>query len=175
MSEKRKSVLFVGIGSPHGDDQAGWRIADALAGNNDTPADVEIRKAAVPLDVLHWLEDVGTLHLCDACLGGGSAGNVVRWERQGSVDRPHEFLGVPARLRSASSHSFGLTAVLELAARLGTLPQSVVVWGIEGQRFSPGDEFSPEIERRVPEIVTTIESELADARSLARAVADQTD
>jgi hydrogenase maturation protease len=161
MSNPPKTTLFAGIGSPHGDDQVGWRVADAL--RETVPDGVEIRQAAVPLDVLHWMEDIEALYLCDACRGGGAPGNLVRWEMHEEMTNAGEFLGVPARLRSTGSHAFGLTAVLELAAHLGTLPRHVVVWGVEGGCFAPGDVLSPEIERRLTEIATTIGSELSDA------------
>ena len=54
-------AVVVGIGSPHGQDVAGWEVIDALerwlrsAGGGQSLARVSIQKAVVPHDVLDWL------------------------------------------------------------------------------------------------------------------------
>ncbi len=73
-------TLFVGLGSPHGDDQIGWLIADRLAAERGLPGTVAVRKAAIPLDLLDWLEGVDCLHVCDALQGPTTFGEVQRWE-----------------------------------------------------------------------------------------------
>ena len=92
MSQSGK-ILVVGLGSAHGDDQAGWLVAEQLlkkvsvlkkvSGTFEASEGqveslmressrhlfqhVDVRRAMIPLDVLDWLEGVSILHLCDAC------------------------------------------------------------------------------------------------------------
>lgn len=162
MSNATNCILFVGVGSPHGDDRAGWLVADALAA--DAPPGVSIRKASVPMNLLDWLDGIAFLAVCDACRGGGPAGMVQRFDWTGSAE-PRNTPVIPAlaRLRTSGSHAFGLSTVLELAQRLGRLPRRVVVWGIEGQTFEPGDDLSPQVQCGVPAMATAIRGELSQA------------
>ena len=66
MSDSEK-ILVAGLGSPHGDDQAGWLVAERVGEQFRSHPDVVVRRAIIPLDLLDWLEDVDVLHICDAC------------------------------------------------------------------------------------------------------------
>jgi hydrogenase maturation protease len=145
-------ILFAGIGSPHGDDRAGWLVSDALAA--DPLPGVVVRKASVPIALLDWLDGVTFLGICDACRGEGPVGSIQRIEWNSAAT------STLARLRACGTHAFGLSAVLNLAHRLDRLPPRVVVWGIEGQQFQPGDNLSPSLAERLPEIAATIRKEL---------------
>ena len=80
------NILVAGLGSAHGDDQAGWLVAEQvlkkLSGTLEASEEqdktlmsessrhlfqhVIVRRAMIPLDVLDWLEGVSILHVCDA-------------------------------------------------------------------------------------------------------------
>jgi hydrogenase maturation protease len=166
----RGATLFVGVGSPHGDDRAGWLVADALHEmtvtdvftrrsdllNTGATAVVQspplaIRKACIPADLLDWLDGVARLIVCDAVCGAGPTGTLHRWFW------PDPRIG---QMHSAGSHDFGLPAVLELAGTLGRLPAVVVAWGIEAGQVLPDAEVSPEIQRALPDLVARIHGEL---------------
>ena len=51
-SMTRRPTLVVGVGSHHGDDQAGWLVADLLAAS--ASEDVAVRKAKTPAEILDW-------------------------------------------------------------------------------------------------------------------------
>jgi hydrogenase maturation protease len=158
----KKSRLLVGIGSPFGDDQAGWTIADRLREKLEPIGDVSVRRASVPIDLLDWLDGIECLHVCDAYESAAEPATLHCWEYsprsaalshgRGDASELQNF----ASLRSTCSHDFGLMAVLELASRLGRLPAQVIVWGLEGQRFGVDDQLSPEIANRLPEIERAI-------------------
>ena len=148
------STLLVGLGSPHGDDQLGWRIAQVIEPGNRP--NLMVRVARSPIEVLSWLEGVNWLIVCDACQGAGTLGSWHHWHW------PTDDL-VP--LHFAGSHDLGLAAVLTLADRLGQLPEQVSIWAIEADllRSSPtsiGAGLSAEVERAVPQVVRLIEEEL---------------
>jgi hydrogenase maturation protease len=155
---RKKSRLFVGIGSPQGDDQVGWMIAQGLLGDFDSSDEIIVRQASVPLDLMDWVDGIDCLHICDACQGDAAAGTLHRWEYKAATSAVSNLRRAPmgqpafARLRSTGSHDFGLIAVLELADRLGLLPSQVVVWCIEGRQFEIGQTVSPEILGNLSEI-----------------------
>jgi hydrogenase maturation protease len=49
---------------------------------------------------------------------------------------------LPAQLRGASTHAFGLAEAVELGRALGRLPERLVVYGIEGESFGAGEEVT---------------------------------
>ena len=164
----RKIELFVGIGSPHGDDQAGWVVADRLRKQGNSLRDVLVRRAVVPIDLLDWLDGVGHLHLCDACQNEAPSGTLHRWQWPAAANErsndawPLEGLGA---LRSTGSHDCGLGQTLLLAERLRRLPSEVTVWGIEGRHFEPHQLVSDEIQAALPAIVSTVLAELSRRQS----------
>lgn len=160
------TTLFVGVGSPNGDDRAGWLVADALSeivdsefarqrvnfmngGGTSTVRRTRliVRKACVPADLLDWLEGVDRLIVCDAICGCGAPGTLHYWSW------PAPQIG---QCRSLGSHDFGLHAVLETAGALGQLPPEVIVWGIEAGQVLPNAGLSPEIERSLPDLINRI-------------------
>ncbi|MGI9427921.1 MAG: hypothetical protein ACR2NM_04645, partial [Bythopirellula sp.] len=98
-------TLIVGIGSPHGDDQAGWLVAERLATDLDHD-NIAVRKATSPVQLLDWLDSIDRLVVCDACRGLGDVGELRRW------------LWPSPELADGSwsgTHDFSLIAVLQLA------------------------------------------------------------
>ena len=164
MNRTRK--LFVGIGSPHGDDQVGWLVAVRLQLAIGPTRDMLIKQAVVPTDVLDWLDGVEHLHLCDACQTGSPLGTLHCWEwpvtSQGcSTDgkRLRELEAIqPAH--PSGSHDWPIAQTLRLAARLLILPPRVTIWGIEGCHFAPGGDPGPEIQASVAAVVDEIAASL---------------
>lgn len=156
-------TLIVGIGSPHGDDQIGWRVADSL--RSAVSPEVEVREASTPSQLLDWLDGVDRLIVCDACQVRrrfpddltDSTLSVHRWQ--------WPTLQV-SMLRSAGSHSFGLPQVLQLAERLGRLPQEVIVFGIEGRQFDAFASLSPDVEKLIDQLVSEIANESNELSAL---------
>lgn len=151
--------LFVGLGSYHGDDQLGWQLAEQLEKLQLLP----VRQAAVPPDLLHWLESVEELFICDACVGTGHVGALHRWEVREEVSGKGGLLQGVVSLRSSSSHHLGLVPVLELARQLGILPRRVIIWAVEADSFNAGQPISAELSARLPVIVKQMVDEISHA------------
>ncbi len=141
----KQTTLFVGLGSSHGDDCAGWLAADLLGRRIGQHA--VIRRAAAPIDLLDWLGGIDRLAICDACQGAGPAGSWHRWAWPipGAVQLPPR-----------GSHDWGLSAVMRLAANLGLLPHEVLVWGVEITAVHPGDKLSAQVSAAVGAVVEDI-------------------
>lgn len=147
MSKSRK--CFIGVGSPHGDDQIGWLIADEVKmrfGN-----EMRVHQVYSPLEILDNLEDVDWLGLCDGCRGLGTLGEWKRWNWPALHSVDSSFAG---------SHDFGLVATLQLARQLERLPASVVIWGIEIGLVDPMSVVSSEVRLSIPRLIDAIQEEL---------------
>lgn len=166
MSQSGK-ILVVGLGSAHGDDQAGWLVAEGVAGHFRTHPRIVVRRAMIPLDVLDWLEDVSVLHLCDACETTESHGRLTRftWNAGQLVDSDKSTdSGVNASLKlrgGRGSHDFGLLDVLQLAKKTGLLPKHVIIWAISGKCFRPADVMSDDTKNTVCHAVDAVMKELS--------------
>jgi len=97
-------VRILGIGSPTGDDQAGWLTVDALlaAGLDE----VDIKKLDRPgANLIPLLENASRVILIDAMQGGSRAGEIQRFDQK----------DWPGYCNGLSSHGFGVLAALTLA------------------------------------------------------------
>lgn len=159
-----RSTLFIGVGSPQGDDQIGWHVADALAKMDGFSERVSFRKAAIPLDLIDWLQGVEFLGLCDAAESSAPAGSLARWEwRAGNAGSFRELLPALERRKSQGSHDFNLSNVLDLAARLNRLPPQITVWTVSAKQFEPSTGLSECMQKQVDFLCTQIAAELSHA------------
>lgn len=147
-----KTLVFA-LGSAHGDDQMGWRVAERLT---EILADdrLLIRAASSPDRLLDCLDGVARLIVCDACQNIGSRGDVHVWR----------WPDAPLRmLHGSSSHDLDLATVLALAEQLHRLPDNVMIVGVEGDddRHSPPflAVFEETVSRAVEAIIALIHAE----------------
>ena len=68
------SSFIVGLGSHHGDDQAGWLVMDRLQQRNFPPQ--QMTRLRHPIDLLDVIDTEMSLVICDACYGSGNPGPV---------------------------------------------------------------------------------------------------
>jgi hydrogenase maturation protease len=84
-------------------------------------------------------------------LTGAPVGTVQAWDGRQSL----------ASVRTnASTHGLGVAEAIELAQVLDRLPTRLRVYGIEGRRFEPSAEISPEVQCAVEEVVRRIMADL---------------
>jgi hydrogenase maturation protease len=142
-------VRILGIGSPSGDDQAGWLTVDALLARGvRTGAGIVVEKLDRPgVALIPLLERAARVILVDAMQSGGEIGRIQRFDQ---TDWPRYGHGL-------SSHGLGVIDALSLARELGSLPPWLDLYGIEIGSAMPGEADA---------------SVLAAARKLARLIAD---
>lgn len=125
-------TAVIGIGSPNGDDRAGWLTLEALEAALATHERAGLGLVTIALDrpgagLLEHLRDVDRAVLIDALVSDAAPGTCLRV--------PHAALWRGAL--SASSHGFGLADALTLGAQLRCLPPDLEVIGIVGASFVP--------------------------------------
>lgn len=145
-------ILVIGIGNEFGsDDAAGLLVIRALEGR--LPPGVRlIEHGGEGTGLVETWKDFRHVFIIDAVRSGAAAGTILR--REGANEWPEA--------RVASSHALGLSQALRLAQALGTMPPSLVVYGIEGIRFDPGSTVSNEVARGSTEVADRLADEIAE-------------
>jgi hydrogenase maturation protease len=143
------STCIVGLGGLFGDDRVGWdvvkRIKTLIPVGNGFP--IRLATGRSPADLLELLGDLRRLIVIDACQGLGIPGTVL------CLPWP-----TPAieKTRHGCGHNLSLDQVLEIAARLKTLPDVCELWCIEGSLFEFEQPLSPEVELAVARVASEI-------------------
>lgn len=145
-------ICVIGIGNERrGDDAAGLLVARRLKAR-DLGSVAVLEQSGEPSAFLEAVAQTDAAILVDAMQSGDAPGKVRRFA---AGDRP-----LPARQFPCSTHGMGAAEAVELARALGKLPAEVVVYGIEGGRFAPGGEVSPEVARAIEGTVRLVVREI---------------
>ncbi len=141
-------TLVIGAGNElRRDDGAGLAAARRLRS-----AGLEALEAGNDLALLARLwEGRDRVMIIDAVRTGGDAGTLHRFDAAAGP--------LPAIFDRSSTHGFGVGEAIELARVLGRLPASLVLYGIEGADFGPGEGLSPEVEQAVQAVAARNEEE----------------
>jgi hydrogenase maturation protease len=148
--------VVVGIGNAwQGDDGAGLAAARLL--RDRVPQGVVVRELeGEPIGLVDAVEGADEAYLVDAVRSGSAAGTVRRIDASRAP--------VPATLSAASTHTLGVGEAIELARALHRLPRRVVVYGIEVESVTAGNELSAPVERGVHEVVERVVAECTSSR-----------
>lgn len=143
-------VRILGIGSPSGDDQAGWLTVDALLAGGVEPG-IELEKLDRPgASLIPLLENTAWVIVVDAMQGEGQAGRIRRFDQT----------DWPGYRRGLSSHGFGVLDALLLAQELGGLPPRLDLYGIEIGTAMPGDAPGKAVREAARQLARRIAAEL---------------
>jgi hydrogenase maturation protease len=138
----------LGIGSPHGDDVAGWRIVEMLSHRADVTAECVAIGAGQLLD---YLQGCRRAILIDACMSQQPPGTITR------LAWPDPRIAGQHR---RSTHALSIGETLAMATELGWLPATVILFGIEISSCRPGAELDPVVQRALPELERRVLAEL---------------
>ena len=146
-------LKVIGVGNEwRGDDAVGLLVARHL--KEDQLPQVEVAECRGTLTAVReaWKDAAGVI-VVDAVVSGGPPGTIHRFDAHGA--------GIPVELsRSLSSHGWGVAEALALGKVFQELPPWLIIYGIEGQNFGPGQEVSQEVEAAIPEAVRRIRREI---------------
>jgi hydrogenase maturation protease len=148
-------ILVLGLGNTLlQDDGLGVRAVERLMAEYDLPAEVEVLDGGVMgLDLLSHLEGVAALLIVDAVRAGLPPGTPIRLAGD----------AIPTALaQKMSMHQAGLQDLLAVSAFRGTLPQRVVLYGLEPEIIGWGNELSPNIAPQIDKLVDSVVQELRD-------------
>jgi hydrogenase maturation protease len=152
----RSKTVLIGLGNILlRDEGLGVHLVQHLQANHSFPSHVTLLDGGtLGLDLLPYLDEVGCLVLVDAVDVDSPPGTIVRWEDN----------DIPASLSvKMSPHQIGLADLLVAASLIDTLPERVILWGMQPAVIEPGLELSPEVEAAMLELEASILSELQAA------------
>jgi hydrogenase maturation protease len=146
-------LKVIGVGNAwRGDDAAGLLVARRL--QQAPRPGVEILASLGTLSEVQasFLEAAGVI-VVDTVVSGGQPGAIYRFDAHGE--------GLPVQLsRSSSAHGWGVAEALALGRVFQELPPFLIIYGIEGKKFDPGQDLSPEVAAAIPEAARRIEREI---------------
>jgi len=159
MNDSRSKPLVVGIGnSSCGDDAVGPEVVARIRESHTETLTTQTI-IGDPSQLIGAMKGHRFVILVDAMLRHSATGALHIFDASK--------VALPAELFATfSTHSFGLANAIELARALGELPQKLVVLGIEGERFDPGQSMSSRVQEAVADAARWI-IERSDAYSIA--------
>ena len=135
---------MIGLGSPHGDDQAGWEVIRLLEQKNLSDA---IRAEALDRPgpaLIRYLNDCDLAILVDACDAGWPSGQWHQFDLSQLLEC--------AELQGGSSHQLGVADCLQLATTLAMNLPEVIVFPIQIEQSEPLAPPSAAITRSCAEV-----------------------
>jgi hydrogenase maturation protease len=160
MSAAPPKILVAAIGNPdRGDDGIGILVASRLSGRLPPDVALTIRSG----DILSIIEDWAGFYavICiDAAATIGVPGRIHRIDAAAG--------GLPVDLSFPSCHAFGLAEAIALGRALHSLPETVIVYAIEGNCFEGGATVTPAVSLAAGQVVEAIVAEVNRLRSEER-------
>lgn len=146
------NTLVIGIGNEfRSDDAAGLIAARKIKQQEHEGLDVE-QSAGDGAGLMDMWAGRQNVILIDAVLSGAAPGTVHRLELSSRL--------LPAEFFKFSTHLFSIPQAIYLSASLGTLPDRLLILGIEGKSFEAGESISCEAETAINNIVTMVQKEI---------------
>lgn len=151
-------IQVLGIGSPFGDDQVGWKIVDILEQHATLKKYVPQKLHFAILDrpninLLQHIDKTATVMLIDAMKSGENIGTLHRYENPQT--------NTPAGL--LSTHGMGVAQALQLGMILDELPKKIILYGIEIDEVLLQSELSPRVKDAAYQLAEIIVKELLPA------------
>jgi hydrogenase maturation protease len=143
--------LILGVGNPYRhDDGLGWAVAHMV--HAVAPPGWHVRMVhGEATELLAAWAGADQVLLIDALSAHLAPGSLWRFDAATPL---------PAQLASTSSHTLSLAQAVELARTLGVLPPHLIILGIQGADFTPGEGLSPQVASALPRVVAALLAEL---------------
>ena len=117
----------------------------------DLPPDVKLIDGGTSPDLISYTRAGDKMIIIDAARAGGEPGAIYRF-------KPEDIAAGKGSLNSA--HEMGVVENLNLMTFTGNKPAEVVIIGIEPAVIDWGMELSPQLEKRLPEIIKAVLKEI---------------
>lgn len=149
-----KTALIGGIGNVLlGDDGVGPYVLSLIEAQYDFGPEVRLLDLGTPaLDLTHQIVGLHSLVLIDSVTSNEPVGTMVRYSKEDILrDSPAERL---------DPHSPALSECLMTASMLGASPENVLLVGIVGAVYEPGEPLSAAVRESVQPAIEAVLQEL---------------
>ena len=153
-AEAEHSIVVAGLGNEfRGDDGIGLVVAEGVRRRN-LPGVTVYSPLSDGSSLTHLWDGQELCIVIDCAVSGQSVGTIHCFDAL-SDELPDQLFC------RYSTHAYSISDALKLSRVLGTLPQRLIVYGIEGDRFSCGDAMSPDVIAAGHHLVQHIRAEIA--------------
>ena len=150
-------IRIIGIGNPFGgDDAVGILVAHRLIACERPGIDI-VEASLSGVGVLELLEGAEVAIIIDAVQSGNKEGTIFRLEIPKDLSHVENLAWNSV---TSSTHAYGLGEALELGNILGTLPQYLIIYGIELAHLSKGQSVSANVSKAAETVAVRILKEL---------------
>jgi hydrogenase maturation protease len=148
----RPVLRLIGVGNRfRGDDAAGLLVAERL--RVELPEIEVLELEGEPAGLIDAWDGADVAIVVDTVSSGSPPGTIHRVDATGR--------DLPGDVFRASTHALGLAEAVALARALGRLPDSLVVYGLEGAAFAVGETLSPATQVAVERVAALVREEVA--------------
>ena len=156
------ALRIIGCGNlDRGDDAAGLLVARRLHALGVESPGIQILAVEITehsgesFSLMDRWAGFENIILVDATAPSGKPGQVQVWNAR--VER------LPEDVFPCSTHAFGVREAVELARTMNRLPQTLLIYGIEGKQFSFAAPLSAEVERAVASVVERLVTQVSES------------
>ena len=145
----------LGIGSPFGDDQLGWKAVDLFQKQKDLQPFLLVGRLSFECcdrpgpALLDYMNGVSTVFLIDAVKSHSPLGTIHRYKED----------EIESNCKTFSSHGFGLAEAIQLGRVLDVLPKNLILYGIEVGDLT-SESLTPVIESALIPLVEQMTDEI---------------
>ena len=152
----RAHLLLIGVGNEFGGDDGLGPLVVREVKRRSLPGVDIVEESGEGTSLMQAWEGARQVIIVDAVSSGQIPGTLHRFD-VATIPLPRKFF-------HSSSHAFGLAEAIELARQFHTLPEVMVVYGIEGEVFKAGVGLSERVVKSVPELLRIMEQNLKTRR-----------
>ena len=150
------SIKIIGIGNPfRSDDGIGRHITQQIRQYKLPNVDI-IEECGEGTSLMEQWNGEEYVIVIDAVSSGGTPGTIHRLVAR--TDR------IPSNFFHYSSHTFGLAEAIELSQILGRIPENLIVYGVECNKFDDGVGISKELRESVETVIHFIRQDIRSFR-----------
>ncbi|HUI11615.1 MAG TPA: hydrogenase maturation protease [Bacteroidota bacterium] len=144
--------LLIGVGNEfRNDDALGILVAREIR-RRHIPGVAVVERSGEGTALMDTWGGAALIIIVDAIFPAKSPGEIHR------LDAVQE--EIPRGFFHYSSHTFGVAEAVAMARQLGSLPQKLILYGIEGKEFGEGVGLSDPVLRSIPALIAMIEEDL---------------
>jgi hydrogenase maturation protease len=145
-------ILVIGVGNEfRSDDGLGIHIVRELRRRVSTNVRL-VEQSGEGTSLMETWKGVPHVFIVDAVVSNGNPGALHR------VDVRRD--GLPRHLFRSSSHTFGVAEAVALSRQLGTLPATLILYGIEIESAEPGSGLSAPVVCAVPDLLHALQHDI---------------
>ena len=152
VSTRCATTALIGVGNDfRGDDGLGLLMAREIASRDLRRVKV-VEANGDGASLMRMWQGIDHLLLVDAMKLGFPPGSIHRIDASENK--------IPVNFFTYSSHAFGVGQAIEMARQLHQLPRSVIIYGMEGERFDFCTGLSGPLAKNFPMLIRMVMSEL---------------